>query len=193
MIRINLLPVRAARKKEAAKQQLLLAGVSIAAVLVIILALYSMMLGKISGTKDEISRSENELSELKKKIGEINNIKKLQAEVQKKLDVLNQLRHGKTGPVTRLTTLSEVVPDKLWLTKYVENGDVVSLSGTAVNEDLIAEFMRNLEKSPDFSGVELQVSEQAEVQGMKVKKFDIVCKIEAAKKAEPAPAQPVTK
>lgn len=193
MIRINLLPVRAARKKEVVKQQLVLAGASVAAVLLIILALYSIMLGKISGTKDEITRSETELNELTKKIGEINNIKKLQTEVRKKLDVLNQLRNEKTGPVTRLTTLSDSVPDKLWLTKYVENGADVSISGIAINEDLIADFMRNVEKSPDFMAVELQVSEQTDVQGMKVKKFDIVCKIETAKKVEPVPAQPVKK
>lgn len=189
MIRINLLPVRAARKKESVRQQLSVAGLLLVLVLVIVVAAYLVLLGNISGTKNEISRSEQELAQLKVKIGQINNIKKLEEEVRKKLEVLNQLRHAKTGPVTRLMTLSDVIPEKLWLSKYSENGADVSISGYAINEDLIADFIRSLEKSPDFVGVELLVTEQTEVSGMKLKRFDLTCKIRSMKKEEPAPPQ----
>ncbi len=185
MIRINLLPVRAAKKKETARQQTTIALVSIAGVLLIFFALYSVTLGKISGTKNEITSTENEIEQLRKKIGEIDNIKKLQAEVKKKLDILAQLRHEKTGPATRLATLSDAVPEKLWLTKYAEGTGTVSISGTAFSEELIADFMRRLQASADFTNVELQVSEQAEVSGVKLKKFDITCMLKRQKKEEP--------
>lgn len=185
MIRINLLPVRAARKKETARQQATIALVSIAGVILIFFALYSVTLGKISSTRNEISNTENEIQQLTKKIGEIDNIKKLQAEVKKKLDVLAQLRKEKTGPAIRLATLSDAVPEKLWLTKYAEGaGGTVSISGIAFSEDLIADFMRRLQASADFSNVELQVSEQSEVSGVKLKRFDIACMLKGQKKEE---------
>lgn len=189
MIRINLLPVRAARKKESIRQQLMLAGLAVVLVLVVVVAAYLVLLGNISGTKNEISHSEQELAQLKVKIGQINDIKKLQEEVKKKLEVLNQLRHAKTGPVTRLMTLSDVIPEKMWLSRYSENGADVNISGYALNEDMIAGFIRSLEKSSDFTGVELQVSEQTEVSGMKLKRFDLACKIRSMKKEEPAQPQ----
>lgn len=186
MIRINLLPVRAAKKKETVRQQTTIALVSVVGVLLIFVALYSVTLGKISSSKNEIVSAEGEIEQLKKKIGEIDNIKKLQAEVKKKLDVLALLRKEKTGPAIRLATLSDVVPEKLWLTKYAEGaGGTVSISGFAFSEELIADFMRRLQASQDYTNVELLVSEQAEVSGVKLKRFDITCTLKGLKKEEP--------
>jgi type IV pilus assembly protein PilN len=189
MIKINLLPVRAAKKKETAKQQITILVASVVAVLAIALTAYSITMAKTGAVKKEIDSSEQEIQRLKTKIGEIDNIKKLQAEVKKKLDVLNQLRKEKSGPANRLARLSEATPDKLWLTKYAENGASVSISGVAFNEDLIAEFIRNLQASGEFTSVELVVSEQNEMGGVKVKRFDITSILKNVKKEEPASAQ----
>jgi type IV pilus assembly protein PilN len=186
MIKINLLPVRATKKKETAKQQISIFVLSVITVLVIALGIYSITLAKISTARDEISKSEQEIIRLKAKIGEIDNIKKFQAEVKKKLDILTQLRTNKTGPATRLAKLSDAVPEKLWLTKYAESGEKVSLAGVSINEEIIAAFMRNLQASDEFTNVELLVSEQTELSGIKAKKFDISCALNPAKAAEPA-------
>jgi type IV pilus assembly protein PilN len=184
MIKINLLPVRAAKKKESTRQQLSIFMLSVVAVLVMCLGVYTVTLAKIKTAQDEVDKSEQEIKNLKQKIGEINNIKKFQEEVQKKLDILGQLRRNKTGPATRLAELSAAVPEKVWLTKYTENGEKISISGIAFNEDLIAEFMRNLQASNDFINVELLVSEQADIKGLKVKKFDITCSLNPHKPTE---------
>lgn len=178
MIKINLLPVRAAKRKETARQHSLVLVASLILVVVLALALYSYLLVKISSTKDEIARSEQEIAELKAKIGKINDLEKLKAEVSKKLDVLNQLRKARTGPVQRFLTLSLSAPDKLWLTNYDEKEANITLKGMAFTEELIASFMRSLEASPDFTNVELVVSEQAEVAGMKIKKFELKFSLE---------------
>lgn len=185
MIKINLLPVRASKKRETTRQQISILIISIIGVLLVGLSLYSLTLAKISATKDEVSKSEQEIQQLKAKIGQIDNIKKLQAEVKKKLEVLNQLRKEKSGPASRLAKLSDAVPEKLWLTKYSENAGNVSISGIALSEDIIAEFMRNLQSSNDFTNIELQVSEQSEISGTKVKKFDISFVLKGLQKEEP--------
>jgi len=185
MIKINLLPVRAAKKKESARQQLSILLLSVIAVVVIALGFYSFTLAKISTAQDEISKSEQEIKSLKEKIGEIDNIKKFQEEVRKKLGILDQLRQNKTGPATRMAKLSDAVPEKVWLTKYTENGINISLGGVAFNEELIAEFMRNLQGSNEFQNVELLVSEQMDIKDLKVKKFEISCSLKSNKVAEP--------
>jgi len=185
MIKINLLPVRAAKKKESARQQLSILALSVIAVAVIALGIYSVTLAKISTAKDEILKSEQEIKNLKEKIGEINNIKKFQEEVRKKLGILDQLRQNKTGPATRLAKLSDAVPDKVWLTKYSEDGVNISLAGVAFNEELIAEFMRNLQGSNEFQNVELLVSEQLDITGLKTKRFEINCAMKPHQAAVP--------
>lgn len=185
MIRINLLPYRASKKKETAAQQFVIMGVVLIGAIAAAGVAYSITLAKISTTKKEITRSEDELANLKKKIGEIDNLKKLQAEVQKKLDILTQLRKEKTGPAIRLARISDIVPEKMWLTRYQENGTNVSISGLAYNEELIADFMRSIQASQEFGNVDLQVSEQQELNGVKIKKFDLTCVIKIEKKEEP--------
>jgi type IV pilus assembly protein PilN len=183
MIRINLLPVRAAKKRETAKQQLAIFVLSMIGVLAVFLVFYTVLVAKTKATKDEVAQSENDLKQMKAKIGEIENIKKLQQAVKKKLDVLNQLRKEKAGPLQRLIALSDAVPDRLWLTKYAENGTSISISGVALNEDLIASFMQKLQATNEFAGVELLVSEQVVISGTKAKRFDMNFSI------KPQPAQ----
>lgn len=192
MIKINLLPYRVSKKKETATQQLVIMGAVLVVALVAIGVIYAVTLGKISTAKAEITRSEEELATLKKKIGEIDNLKKLQAEVQKKLDILNQLRKEKTGPAVRLARMSDIVSERMWLTRYAESGSAVSISGLAYSEELIADFMNKIQASPEFANVELQVSEQQEVSGIKLKKFDISCSLNVPK-IEETPKTPVNK
>jgi len=178
MIRINLLPIRAAKKKETAVQQLIIVAACVVLVLVVVLSLWAFKLGQIAGVEKDIQANEAKLNELKAKIGKLDQTNKLKEEVKKKLDVLALLRKNKTGPATRLATLSDVTPDQLWLEKYRENGDQISISGLAMNEELIAQFIRALEDSPEYERVELMVSEQKDVAGTKLKRFDLTFKIE---------------
>ncbi len=183
MIKINLLPVRAAKKKETAIQQLVIAGTAVVLIALIIVSLYVYKRVQISTTKAEIATANTKINELKAKIGKLEEIKTLKEQVIKKLEVLSQLRKNKTGPAQRLATISDLTPDKLWLTNYNESGQTgaeIKISGIAYTEDLIAQFMKALESSNDFMGVELLVSEQTIVADTKLKKFDLSMKLRSA-------------
>jgi len=179
MIKINLLPVRAARKKETAIQQVSIFSFSIALVALVVVALFGLKLGQISSAKNDITAANIKINELKAKIGKLEELKKFKEQVKKKLDILAQLRKNKTGPAQRLATLSEITPDKLWLTAYVESNDNIKLSGVAYTEDLIAQFMRSVQASNDYTGVELVVSEQKEISGTKLKSFELAFKLKS--------------
>lgn len=180
MIKINLLPVRAAKKKETAIQQLVIAGTAVVLVLLVVTSLYFLKRVQITETKKDIATANDKINELKTKIGKLEALKTLKEQVKKKLDVLAQLRKNKTGPAQRLATLSDLTPDKLWLTNYNESGQDVKIAGIATTEELIAQFMKTLEASSDFITVELVVSEQTEIAGTKLKKFELTMKLESA-------------
>ena len=180
MIKINLLPVRAARKKETAIQQLVITGVVVVMIALIVVSLYVVKRVQVAVAKDDIVSANNKINELKTKIGKLEELKTLKEQVKKKLDILSQLRKNKTGPAQRLATLSDLTPEKLWLTNYSETEKEVKISGIASTEDLIAQYMKSLEASTDFNAVELIVSEQTEIAGTKLKKFDLTMKLESA-------------
>lgn len=189
MIKINLLPVRAAKKKETAIQQFIIAGVVVTLIIVVITSLYIVKRVQISATKEDITTANNKINDLKSRIGKLEEVKTLKEQVKKKLDVLSQLRKNKTGPAQRLATLSDLAPEQLWLVGYVESGTDVKISGIAFSEDLIAQFMKALEASSDFMSVELLVSEQTELSGTKLKKFDLSMKLESVVQLTPAPPE----
>ena len=179
MIKINLLPIRAAKKKETAIQQIVIFSVVVVSIALVVTSLYMVKRVQIATAREDIVSAQNKINELKKKIGKIEELKALKEQVKKKLGVLSQLRKNKTGPAQRLLSLSDLTPDKLWLTNYSESGQNVKISGIAVTEELIAYFMKALEGSSDFMAVELMVSEQTEVAGTKLKKFDLTMKLES--------------
>lgn len=179
MIKINLLPVRAAKKKETAIQQIVIFSVVVVVIALVVTSLYMVKRVQIAAAREDIVSANNKINELKKKIGKIEELKALKEQVKKKLGVLSQLRKNKTGPAQRLSSLSDLTPDKLWLTNYSESGLDVKISGIALTEDLIAYFMKSLEGSSSFMNVELMVSEQTEVSGTKLKKFDLTMKLES--------------
>lgn len=190
MIKINLLPVRAAKKKENAIQQLVIAGTAVVFIALVVISLYFVKRVQVSATKDEITAANSKITELKAKIGKLEELKTLKEQVKKKLDVLGQLRKNKTGPAQRLSTLSDLTPERLWLTNYNETGQDVKISGIAFTEELIAQFMKSLEASNDFMAVELQVSEQTMMGDTKLKKFDLAMKLESGfPKPTVAPAE----
>jgi type IV pilus assembly protein PilN len=177
MIKINLLPLRASKKKETALQQIVIFCVVISVSAAVVLSLYAMRRIQVTSTKNDISAANAKIAELKTKIGKLEELKTLKEQVKKKLDVLAQLRKNKSGPARRLATLSDTTPEQLWLTGYNEAGDNIKISGVAYSEELIAQYMRALDASNDYMAVELVVSEQTEVAGTKLKKFDVTMKL----------------
>jgi len=188
MIKINLLPVRAAKKKETAVQQIAIFCLGLVVVLAIVVSLYVVKRVQITSAQNDINSANTKIAELKKKIGKLEELKSLKDQVKKKLDVLAQLRKNKTGPAERLATLSDITPEQLWLTGYSENGNDIKLSGIAYTEELIASFMRSLEASRDYTGVELVVSEQTSVGETKLKKFELTCKLKGSVPPQPEAA-----
>ena len=181
MIRINLLPVRAAQKKEKLRSQLSIFILCLLLVCIGCGALYFQKMTAIAAVKDEIADIDNKNKALKKKIGEVKDYEKKKEDLEQKLNVLKGLKENKSGPVHLLDELSSALPEELWLTKFSERSGAISLSGIADSEETVALFMKNLNDSPYYQNIELAVTEQTKVGNSKMQKFTLNCKIETPK------------
>ncbi len=176
MIRINLLPVKAAQKKEMLQGQMIVVALAMIVTVVLCVAASMYVSGEIDSRQARIDQKNSEILQLRKKIGEVNQFKKRQKDLRAKLDVLEKLKASRIGPLYILDALYEALPEKLWLTKFKEASGRASLSGIGVNEETVAEFMKNLESSEFFSGVELKVTKQIVQDKIKFQQFDLTCK-----------------
>ncbi|HLE09257.1 MAG TPA: fimbrial protein, partial [Thermodesulfobacteriota bacterium] len=75
MIRINLLPIRAAKKKESVRFQLTVAGLITLSVVAILAAVYLKFGSDISLLGADIAAAEKELEGLKVEVGELTKLK----------------------------------------------------------------------------------------------------------------------
>lgn len=166
MIRINLLPVRAEKKKESVRFQLTLAGLVTAMVVVVSVAYYLKLKSDVSMLKTDITMMEQELKRLKERLGELTRIKEQKKKLQSKLDVVEQLERARTGPVALFVHISESIPKKVWLISLSERDGKITLTGRAATDEDVAEFMRRLEADKTIKRVELVVAKRTRAQGI---------------------------
>ncbi len=144
MIRINLLPVRAVKKREMGRQILVLFGAVLLAGGIGNYFWFSSRDDVYQSNARALASTKARIADLDKVIGEVKNINNRKAEVEKKLAVLDELRKGRSGPVRLLDALATSVPKKAWLKGFTEERGSVKISGSAVSHDEVAELMRNL-------------------------------------------------
>ena len=144
MIRINLLPVRAAAKRESGRQfvvgGLLLLGMTVGANYF----WYSNRNDERTRKEDEVAATKAKIAQLEKTIGEVNNINKRKKEVGEKLESLNKLRQQRGGPVRMLDALSSCTPKKVWIEEFGESNLAVRISGRGESLEDVSEFMKGL-------------------------------------------------
>lgn len=178
MIRINLLPVRGTRQRDAAIRQLVGAALGLAAIVLVCLFFYSSLSTEIDETARKNAEIDAEIQRLKAVIGQVEEFEKKKESLQKKLDIIQTLKAQKTGPVHMLDEIATNVPEKCWLTSLSELNRKVTLTGIAINNEVIADFISKLERSGYFDDVYLVSTQQKEDKdGLKLKEFQVTARM----------------
>jgi Tfp pilus assembly protein PilN len=97
---------------------------------------------------------------------------------KRRVDVIDSLRAGQAGPVNLLAMLGETVngTEAVWLNKMDDTGPSVSLEGTALSTDAVANLIANLQKTGFFSNVEIKETYQDEqIKDMQAFQFTLTC------------------
>ncbi|NIS61860.1 MAG: hypothetical protein GTO13_14520 [Proteobacteria bacterium] len=175
MIRINLLMARAVRRRVGLRKEISIFVFVLVALFIIIGLFQWIYWNQSKGLQSQIRDQKVKLEKLralKQQIAKYRaNIKLL----EKKLAVINELKKNKAMPVKILDELSTHMPDKMSLRSLKKSGSQLEIGGWALDDEVIANFMTNLQRSKYFRGVELIVTERFKPQGadVNIKKFTI--------------------
>jgi len=100
--------------------------------------------------------------------------------------VIESLERDRKAPVQNLEALYNVVVDKrMWYTQIEERGDDIKVSGVAVDNQTVADYMTRVENSKRFMAVRLASIKQTTVKAGKelsLKQFDVNFKKEPTEK-----------
>ena len=177
MIHINLLPVRALKKKETTRQMFSTLFLSIGLLLIIIVFFHLSLTREISRMDAQIAAYNEEIKRLKIDTKDVSKFKAEKEDLQRRLNIIHTLERAKTGPLRVLDELAIALPGKLWLTSLKEKDGKMELKGIAMDNPTIAQFMTNLEKTGVIKNVELVVSQQLERKDLKLKEFTLTCQV----------------
>jgi type IV pilus assembly protein PilN len=175
MIEINLLPIRAARKRETFRSQV--------TIFILIILLTFACIGFLKWNLNqrerrvdtEIDAVKKEIARLNEVVGEVDRLKKDKERLERKLAVIEKLEQGRLTAARILDELSQKIPEKIWFESLARKGNTIEISGVALDNETIANFMTVLERSSQFSGVELDVTKQVTSEGLKLKEFSVRC------------------
>jgi len=158
MIKINLLAEAKPTKKKkgasalgaAGQLNLILLGSAIAVGLLVIFVRWYMLNTEIKNYDNEIRKAQAEVKRLEAILKEVKDFEDKKARLQKKVDLINQLKLNQRGPVRLMDEVSKALPDLLWVDRMEYKGNGITLTGKAINWPAVANFIENLRRVQAF-------------------------------------------
>lgn len=184
MIRINLLPFRAARTKENIRRQVSIFFLLLFSVTMMMAYGNSILNSKIERLDSRVKNTRKQVDLYKKQAREVDDIKKKLTVLTKKMDTIDTLEVNRKEPVRILDAMTKmVIAKRMWLTSFDSQENVVDIKGVALDNKTVADFMTRLEESPLFTGVNLKTLKQTkEHKTSPLKNFEIICSKVSLKK-----------
>jgi len=148
MIRINLLPHRALKRKALQRQFFVVATLVAIVGAGIWFLMHSLLADRI---EDQLGRNtflEEKIVELDKQIEEIKKLREQTAQLLARKKVVESLQANRAEAVHMLDELVRQLPDGVYLKAVKQTGQRVAINGYAQSNARVSTLMRNLESSP---------------------------------------------
>lgn len=185
MIRINLLPVKAAKKRATGQRQLILMGVVVVVVGLAVTIFHLADASELTTMQQDNKEIKDAVAKLKGVVGNYDEVRNQKEKLVRQRDTIKRLQDSRGGPVFVLRELSEILtkdrgptfdkdhyeellrrdpnagynpswdPRRVWVSSIRFAGGRLDLSAAAKANDDVAEFMKRLELSVFFRDVSL--------------------------------------
>ncbi len=176
MLKINLLPIRQLKKRAKARNQIAAGIVVFISVLVLLGLVGLLQAGRMSNLNEDIAAKTAEKKSFDKVVQELAELEKKRLDLNNKIQIINKLKSDSSLTVRVLDEVSNLVDNnRMWLTKLNQRGGSLQLTGYALDNQTVAQFMDELETSPFIQSVSLNNSSLKQVSGTDLKEFGLSC------------------
>jgi type IV pilus assembly protein PilN len=117
---------------------------------------YFIYRGQISQSKREISGLKADLAVIKEKTREVAELDSRKVELEDIAQSIAKVKLQQIGPVRLLEDLNYALPERAWITSYVEEKGRVTLTGLALNNFVVSQFQSGLEAYPYLKDISLR-------------------------------------
>jgi len=173
LITINLLPVREERRKAGLRQLVIVTVAALVGSICAVSAFHYRMLAEIETAKRAIVATQQEIDRFGPELAQVEEYRRVKADIEKKLEVISQLSDARSGPVHIFDELAMAMPERVWVTSIGVRGTQIEMSGMSLDNELVALFLTALDESPYFKNVELIRTEAQQMGGFKLNAFGL--------------------
>lgn len=143
----------------------------------------TMTIPELQAQVQEKTTALSEMQEFNSKaeasVQEIKKFKEDEAKIQARIKYLDTVSRGRQIEIRVMDLVQQVIPEKVWLVKLEFREGKVQLTGLAMSDFEVSTFMEAMAKSVFFSDVKLESSAEQVVDGISLKKFEILCQMGA--------------
>jgi Tfp pilus assembly protein PilN len=138
-----------------------------------------------------LNQAKEEKSKLQYVIAKLDELQKQKASVDKKINLIRELKSQQDLAVRIMDELSKTLPEWVWLNEVSFDSKNIQIRGNALSNNLIADFIANLESDPYFESVNLIASTQKTSKNDQYLEFSLTAGVVNPKQstAPPPPAK----
>jgi len=191
MAKINLLPWRAAVRKQREREFYIMLGGSLIAGLLAVLIWVYWMNSRIENQEERNAYLTQQSKDIDSKLEEIKKLEQTKAALLTRKQIIEQLQANRSQMVHLFDEMVKTIPDGARLNALKQGGDTLTLEGFAQSNANVASYMRNLDASPWLTKSDLQKTEAKQNEkrdrfafGLTVKLTDPEAKAKAKAEAE---------
>jgi type IV pilus assembly protein PilN len=180
MIRINLLPVKAAQRRASGQRQLLIGALVVMVGMLGALGFHWVAETRLDRVKAEVAAVRADIERMKKDLGDYDLIVAQRENLIRQKAAIRKLQDSRSGPAFLMRELSDMLtkdkgpttskeqydallkkdpnagfnpnwePKRAWLLSYVEKDHVAVIKGAAKSDEDVAEFLKRMKLSAFF-------------------------------------------
>lgn len=174
MIRINLLPIKQLKRRQQNRAHFFTWIGSFVIVVLVVLALFGVMSKQVTAKINEKNALNRKKAEYDSTIKLINAIKADKEVIETQIQTVRTLKKGSQVAVHLLDEIARVIPnERMWIKTLDVTNNVLSISGVALDNATIANYMNTMDASKFFTDANLAGTNQIDVSGRKLKSFSL--------------------
>ncbi|MBY0575926.1 MAG: PilN domain-containing protein [Gallionellaceae bacterium] len=189
MIRINLLPHRAEKRRARQIQFAALSLISIALGALLVVFTHVAISTQISYQERRNDYLKRETAVLDKQIEEIKKLREQTQSLLARKDAVEKLQSDRSDVVHLLDQMLRILPDGVYLKTLKQTGNKINVVGYAQSNARISTLMRAIENSPWLNSPALVEIHAASAGSARISEFTLTFNLTKAKEA-PAPVKP---
>ncbi len=193
MLRINLLPIRQLKKRAKARNQIVIVSTLLVFLLLILGAVAFVQSSKIQNIETSIAKLKKEKQKFAPILKEMKQLEQAKKDLENKIGIIKKLKRDSSVTVHILDEVAKKVDSKrMWLKSLKQQGSSLSITGVALDNRTVAQFMDSLKKSSYIGTVNLSDASLAKVSGRDLKTFSLACSIVSPEKSKEQTTQQST-